>query len=272
MEDDRLRGWKEIGQFLHASERTVQRWEQHLQLPIHRVDTAKSAIVFASRAELIAWQESADGLAATQEPLPHSDGSEAADAHQLPPAAVLNSAPRPGGVDSAITSRDGEVNVRPPLSLRRRHLVLAVLSVTLICVSLVIRWAISSNNPGARRSHTNPSRAASKVTPGTVGRGAMLVLRVEVGDSDQVTLGVRVGTIATCALANHRPLALSAEPTPRGVLLHAYNIQVVAGNPNGQLIEIGAMDLNEGATRTMTQGTEVVRVEWVKTLPAPPSK
>jgi hypothetical protein len=58
--DDRLKGWKEIGDFLHTCGRTAQRWERCLQLPIHRIPTSKSAIVFASRAELHTWLQVAE--------------------------------------------------------------------------------------------------------------------------------------------------------------------------------------------------------------------
>lgn len=54
-EADRLSGWKEIGQYLRRSVRSVQRWEHELNLPVRRIKTAHGQAVFASRTELDAW-------------------------------------------------------------------------------------------------------------------------------------------------------------------------------------------------------------------------
>lgn len=62
--DDRLKGWKEIAGFLHSSVRTVQRWEQHLHLPVHRIAASGRSIIYASRHELEVWLESAAGRSA----------------------------------------------------------------------------------------------------------------------------------------------------------------------------------------------------------------
>ena len=64
---DRLRGWKEIGNYLKTSDRTAQRWERTLRLPVQRVPTAHTAVVFASKRALDDWVASADGRAALSE-------------------------------------------------------------------------------------------------------------------------------------------------------------------------------------------------------------
>lgn len=52
----RLMGWKEIGAYLGKSARTVQRWEQALGLPVHRIKTDHDGqIIFAMRDEIDAW-------------------------------------------------------------------------------------------------------------------------------------------------------------------------------------------------------------------------
>lgn len=56
---DRLNGWKEISAFLGKSVRTVQRWEREFGLPVHRVGSAGSEVVFAWREELARWSRSA---------------------------------------------------------------------------------------------------------------------------------------------------------------------------------------------------------------------
>jgi len=52
---DPLRGWKQIGAYLHRDVRTVQRWERNEALPVHRQLHQKLASVHALRAELEAW-------------------------------------------------------------------------------------------------------------------------------------------------------------------------------------------------------------------------
>jgi adenylate cyclase len=50
-----LRGWKQIAAYLHRDARTVQRWEQDEQLPVHRQLHLKLGTVHAVRAELDEW-------------------------------------------------------------------------------------------------------------------------------------------------------------------------------------------------------------------------
>lgn len=51
----RLDSWKEIGQFLRKSTRTVQRWEKTEGLPVHRLAHNERASVFAYSSEVEAW-------------------------------------------------------------------------------------------------------------------------------------------------------------------------------------------------------------------------
>lgn len=51
----RLESWKEISSYLKRSEKTCQRWEINLGLPIHRLDGTPSARVFAYPKELDRW-------------------------------------------------------------------------------------------------------------------------------------------------------------------------------------------------------------------------
>src|SRR5687767_11360482 len=52
---DRLDSWKEIAAFLQRDVRTVQRWEKHAGLPVHRHAEARLRTAFAYRSELEAW-------------------------------------------------------------------------------------------------------------------------------------------------------------------------------------------------------------------------
>jgi|GEM_PF-724344 len=59
-QDDRLDGWKRIANFLNRDVRTVRRWENAQNLPVHRVMHQKGATVYAYRSELTAWLDGND--------------------------------------------------------------------------------------------------------------------------------------------------------------------------------------------------------------------
>lgn len=54
----RLDSWKEIASYLGRSERTVRRWEEKEDLPVHRLEHDRRASVYAFRHELDAWRAS----------------------------------------------------------------------------------------------------------------------------------------------------------------------------------------------------------------------
>lgn len=53
--EGRLASWKEIANYLGKGVRTVQRWEQELRLPVHRIPGKKKDIVYGFPAEIDAW-------------------------------------------------------------------------------------------------------------------------------------------------------------------------------------------------------------------------
>jgi hypothetical protein len=55
--NDRLESWKEIAAYLGRGVRTVQRWEQAEELPIHRHHHGKRGTVYAFRHEIDRWRE-----------------------------------------------------------------------------------------------------------------------------------------------------------------------------------------------------------------------
>src|SRR3989441_426569 len=52
---ERLESWKEIAAYLRRGVTTVERWEQHEGLPVHRLPHAKKGSIFAIKCELDAW-------------------------------------------------------------------------------------------------------------------------------------------------------------------------------------------------------------------------
>ncbi|MGH9237446.1 MAG: hypothetical protein ACRD3G_05350 [Vicinamibacterales bacterium] len=55
---DRLDSWKEVAAYLNRSERTVRRWEEREELPVHRLQHDKRGSVYAYTRELDAWRAS----------------------------------------------------------------------------------------------------------------------------------------------------------------------------------------------------------------------
>ena len=56
--EERLDSWKEISAYLRRTVRTVQRWEQSGNLPVHRIAHEKRSTVYAYRSELDDWWRS----------------------------------------------------------------------------------------------------------------------------------------------------------------------------------------------------------------------
>jgi hypothetical protein len=57
LQKPRLNSWKEIAVYLDRGVRTVQRWEQELGLPVHRISKSDRGPVFTYRHEIDRWLE-----------------------------------------------------------------------------------------------------------------------------------------------------------------------------------------------------------------------
>jgi Tol biopolymer transport system component len=91
----RLDSWKEIAAYLMRSERTVRRWEDTEELPVHRQHHQKAGSVYAYTGELDSWRQS------RREPEP--DGSERP---QQPWQTLLNGNPPHDEQDKKIPGSD----------------------------------------------------------------------------------------------------------------------------------------------------------------------
>jgi len=156
----RLDSWKEIAAFFDRDERTVNRWEKELGLPIHRYPGAKGR-VYAFTAELSAW------LAASR----HA-GLVLAKGNS-----VNQTTPQAGGI--AVIAR-GPAVVQPPAEARasspiRSHrisrlVVASILGMSAVAVALLFR--ASPNRDARAASHalassrqTSPSAVVLASTP-----------------------------------------------------------------------------------------------------------
>lgn len=77
-DEERLRGWKAIGAFLKADERTAKRWERTRGLPVQRVPGEPRAPVFAYRADLERWLRSREAAPAEATAPPQPEAAPAA--------------------------------------------------------------------------------------------------------------------------------------------------------------------------------------------------
>lgn len=84
--EERLDSWKAIARYLGRSVRTVRRWEQQEELPVHRLMHQAQASVYAYASELDAWR----AARATEPPRP-------APSPQTSPAPSRQAAIPPGG-------------------------------------------------------------------------------------------------------------------------------------------------------------------------------
>jgi tetratricopeptide (TPR) repeat protein len=69
--EDRLQSWKEIASALNREVRTVQMWEKHEGLPVHRHFHSRRSTVFAFRSEIETWAKRRTEMAApVRAPMP----------------------------------------------------------------------------------------------------------------------------------------------------------------------------------------------------------
>ncbi len=146
----RLDSWKEIAAFFGRDERTVNRWEKELGLPVHRLPGTKGR-VYAYTEELSAWSAAPKNAGAAL-PGYDSEGQPGLRASGLTIIAGRCTSVDAGSLESA----SGE-EVRAPSAGRYRNTIrlLAVAILGLGALALVLF------HPGANRSSKTAGQAAS---------------------------------------------------------------------------------------------------------------
>jgi len=270
---DRLKGWKQIGSYLDVSDRTVQRWEEALGLPIHRIDTARSAVVFASKRELDAWERSAAGrtargLAASEgEPAPGDNGAHEAE----PPRGEVDAGPPGQVVRRAVRARgreDGKPHPRGlPFRCLRPLLVLAVLALsvwTLYYLGVVPSLSTEQRPDQERIDQSAEAGPAATATP--IPRSVLIQLTLS--DGTTAKLGVLVGRIGRLTLEGQPLRALSVSVSNQQVLAHIYEVE---RGPDGaeRMKEKAVVTLQRGVqTRVDGAACGIATVEWLAPRPA----
>lgn len=275
-------GWKEIGTFLHTSHRTAQRWER-LGLPVHRLPTSKSAIVFASRAEVQHWLTTANGQQAVSEgeiaaadPEEHDDGATSSELI----ADGDDPSGRNGTVEPAVQDGDSEVSdlpgmqdvgdaVRrsrvPDLALTPRVVWLGSLSVIAILALAALPFVVRGFRPRASTSAATGARSS----PGDAPSGRTEVLRLKMPNGASHRIGSLEGTVSTLSLPGHQVLALSSREANDVLLVHIYRTPSASPSTEDTLEDVGSLTLHRGEVRAAPIGSGIQTIEWVKTLPPP---
>ena len=117
----RLNSWKEIATFLGRGVRTVQRWEQELQLPVHRIGTGPRSPVYALIAELNFWITTSGTLrteAAHSSPLNSPTGKPVEDSRRL--TSKIHTLVRAVAENSVRQRRQAEILQERILEMRSR--------------------------------------------------------------------------------------------------------------------------------------------------------
>lgn len=201
--DDELRGWKAIADYFGTSDRTVQRWERDLALPVRRRGNAKGSAVVASRLELDEWRSSPAGRQA--------EGEHLHDAAAPPPSTA--SALSAEGHESGV----GGVRVAPPGSWRFHGLaaprwplagVLAALGLLLVSAALWY-WARTIWRPGTPVSGQSSASTAAAPNSQQAGAAAVAVLKLTAASGEVWSIRVIDGAMATWESAAGRTLGLS---------------------------------------------------------------
>lgn len=236
MADDRLKGWKEIAEFLHVGDRTAQRWEHSLGLPVHRLETARSVIVFASRTEVQAWLESAEGKQAKAE--------------------------RPVDAESPSQSFETAPTVRRRTASWGWTRVAAVAVLLSAFLMGTLAWWKSASKTGVAGS----PRVGHAVSDGELPSPASLLLRLTLIDGRIVTIGVTPGVLATCALSGRAPYALTTERVHGAMRVHIYRVSPSKRDGNQEVVELAAVTLDPGGKLAVRGVPDIVAVEYA----APP--
>jgi hypothetical protein len=188
---DRLDGWKEIAAYLGRSVRSVQRWEEAIDLPIQRKGSTGGEIVFAFRSEIDRWLKagSADGQAADQ------------------PGEGEVEVPTP--VPGEVTGEEPDYPVAPHAHSRWLPALLAASAIAAAAASLGLAY------------YWKPTDQASPYEPGS-GAAVQPVLQTAPADRQPARWGVVDGGLSILSFDKD---PICTVPFPEPIAIHAYEVQ-----------------------------------------------
>jgi hypothetical protein len=238
-DDDRLRGWKEIASAVHASERTAQRWEETMGLPVHRVPATRGDQVFAYRSELDAWMTA-------QRDQRHAGGDGSARGVQSP---------------AAPTARPRTWRVRGTVLLVTA---VALLLVGVVAVALSSRGRTLARGDSLAKTRGTVVKADPPVAESQRPSAALIFLRVSVDGDAAVTIGTSEGTLGRISVPG-KGITLGVVPRHASgkLLVRLFQIdgRTVAGEP--LLTELASRHLVQGTAARCELASLTVVLEWI---------
>src|SRR5271154_1416870 len=212
--EPRLEGWGEIATYLRREIRTVQRWENTLDLPIHRLQVGKQASVWALRSELDAWYLRRDPNKELDEPAvddpstrTRPPGSPAPSPTSVTPTSIHTAVP-----DIVEPSRSPDDPSAPKWGLPWK--IGAVAAGILLCALAYL--SLPTQNPGRSGTRPNPEakkirlfvrplNSCSAVDDGGFAEGLTNEINTQIGRLDPQRLGVIAPTTAKLYCKNSIP-------------------------------------------------------------------
>jgi len=262
IDDDLLKGWKDIARFLHSSERTVQRWEHTLRLPVRRAGTPSASLIYATRTELRTWLQSTEGATAVADP---------SDADRSPAADSSDTGPLSDPVDAVHASREsaGEAPVR--VSRRLPWLGLAVVALAL--TGVVYRYA-GSAWWGKAASATPQATTAVGGQASQASPSAVMLLRLTLADGTWSVVGIPYGAAAMSTRVGGVSLVFTAVRVGDESQVHVSPVKPGLPGNSQSLGEAVVITLRQDGSATPTGVPGLAKIEWLLAndlqLPKPP--
>lgn len=271
---ERLKGWKEIADFLRVHPRTVQRWiGRELRVPVHRIYTGRGSIIYAVPAELDSWMRSDEG----------KEASAAADSQRRADVARTvarvsgqgNETPEPSaravlpclpeleaGACATTGARDDDVapgiahepadgttqlgrnkRLATKLTVAAALLTTALVGVPLLYTYLAPR--AESPRPSSDPARTHPVKK--------------LGLRLTFADGSTASMGVGADRPLTVGVGD-QTFVVSIQFVAVNVLMRVSRVSAKGGAPE----EVAAVILRQGDTVDLPQTLEIKSIEWLR--------
>jgi hypothetical protein len=263
---EHFKGWKEIAGFLRVHPRTVQRWlHRGVGVPVHRIDTGKSSVVFATRRDLEAWMCSAEGHAARE-------GNEAAedrepcerepdDAHATAGSSD-GAAGAVGDLPAIMATELGAVVQEPtpradatsagPTTQPKRSRALSRTAAGAVVIACVATVALVLVLP---RLRTPQDSADPEIRPGRT-----VPLVVTFADGTTGRFGVSLGRPSTMVVSGH-VLTLSLEGTNNGALILQL-CDAAQSDRSSNVAVLATLKLRRGETALLAPSSRIAAITW----------
>ncbi|MGE5359190.1 MAG: hypothetical protein ACM3NQ_09240 [Bacteroidales bacterium] len=250
-----LRGWKEISAYLGVTDRTAQRWESELHLPIHRMRQHGASPVYALTDEIDAWRRSSEG--------------EQASAEQMAPPG--SSGPEAGELGERLSADAGErlgaalpTTAAPGARRKRAWVVPVALAAVAVCAATVALLVYGLSRPIPSKPPAAAPRLPSAASAGyayTYSDSPFVVVTFEIIDSDNAKFRARSpgGQMIRVTLPSGTQYGLSAVQSGTSVRT---NVLLLA-NGGHSLKVLDSFIMARGVPHTFVRGSDSFQFTWI---------